>query len=321
MPEPDGVDEELAAFPPALRALVDAERAVGNPVADLGHSHPAPPRGAFVRLERPLTTAVPAGLVVRERNGSLSSDEVTDDEAVHWVVGGPHPPPEPIDMDAIRAAANRATAVPPTPAPAMGADVPSGAWARFVDSVPLDYERWHDGIGMDLEAIDDLAPDERARAEALLRAEPPTWREVEALARLATPGAEAALGEALRSGPLDVRLAVAEDAPHLVGPGELDALLVWGLATVEPLDGLSRLLSHVARHHPPSVVEALWACARTREGDVAVHAAAMLDFVAGPARSTFDWDHRPLYLRFHAPPGTPERAAALADLAARTVGG
>ena len=36
-----------------------------------------------------------------------------------------------------------------------------------------------------------------------------------------------------------------------------------------------------------------------REGEVAVHFATMLFFLFGKANSSFDWDHRPFFLRFH----------------------
>ncbi|HEX7135984.1 MAG TPA: hypothetical protein VF228_25620, partial [Iamia sp.] len=51
--------------------------------------------------------------------------------------------------------------------------------------------------------------------------------------------------------------------------------------------------------------------------DVAVHLAALADFLLGPATEAFDWDHRPLYLRFHARPGSEDREEAWRDLCAR----
>ncbi len=314
----DDVAAALAAFPPGLRALVEAEVRAGNAVAEVGHGHPAPPRGAFVRMALPLGTSVPDDLDGRERSSSLWSTEVTDADRVHWVLGAPLPPPAEPDMAAIREAVNRPTGEPAAAAMLAGATSTSTAWDRFRASIPLDHERWHDGIGIDLDAIDALDPDERLRAETVLLAGAGlTWREIEALARLGTPGVEPALREVLRSGRLEDRLAVVDHAPELLGPGELDALLVEGLATATALDGRSRLLRRVEQHHPPVVLDALLAAARQREPEMAVHAAALVDHLLGPARSSFDWDHRPFYLRFWAEPGSPERDEAWRELCAR----
>src|SRR5690606_38491703 len=46
-------ERELAELPEALRALLEAELAVGNAVVEVGHSFPAPPAGVYVKLARP----------------------------------------------------------------------------------------------------------------------------------------------------------------------------------------------------------------------------------------------------------------------------
>ena len=43
---------ELETFPAVLRHLVEAELAAGNSIAEIGHSFPAPPAGAWVRIAR-----------------------------------------------------------------------------------------------------------------------------------------------------------------------------------------------------------------------------------------------------------------------------
>lgn len=72
---------ELASFPPALRALLDAELAAGNAIAGIGRWFPAPPVGAFVMLARPVTTR-PAntqdGLRHYESRSPLYSGVYTD---------------------------------------------------------------------------------------------------------------------------------------------------------------------------------------------------------------------------------------------------
>ena len=48
--------EDVAALPPVLRKLLLAELAAGNTIAEVGHSFPAPPFGAYFKLSAPVTT-------------------------------------------------------------------------------------------------------------------------------------------------------------------------------------------------------------------------------------------------------------------------
>jgi hypothetical protein len=194
----------------------------------------------------------------------------------------------------------------------------SEAWTRFEDSLHLDFDRWHDGIGIDLAALAALEGEERARAETRLLGAPPTWREVQALARLDTPAARSALRTVLDGGNTETRMAVLRHAPDVLGPGEREAQLVEGLADATIGGGLTGVLDLVEEHHPPGVLDALLARARDRPGDVAVHLAALADFLLGPATEAFDWDHRPFYLRFLAAPGSTEREDAWHTLCTRT---
>ena len=98
---------ELTKFPEALRALVEAELAAGNSIVEVGHSHPAPPVGAYFKLARKVTTHTRAdgsGLRFYERNSSLYSGEFTDATRFFFVLEPANPPPAYPDMDAIRQA-------------------------------------------------------------------------------------------------------------------------------------------------------------------------------------------------------------------------
>lgn len=99
----------LTRFPPELQALVAAELAAGNTITETGHSHPAPPVGAFVKLARKVTTASSAqraALRHRERLHSNShGGEFSDAPGHFWVLEPPLPQSVP-DMDAIREALN-----------------------------------------------------------------------------------------------------------------------------------------------------------------------------------------------------------------------
>jgi len=188
------------------------------------------------------------------------------------------------------------------------------AAARFERSMAIDYEKWHDGIGYDLEAIDEATPAERQRIERLLLARRyADWRDVEALARLRTPAAEAELETARERGSPEVRMAVLRHAPWLVGDAQREAALVRALGEATIYGGLTAAIDQAVEFHPPAVVEALWRGLLERPGEVAVHYAALLAFLHGRAEEPFDMALRPLFLRFATEEGE-ERRAALAEL-------
>jgi hypothetical protein len=195
---------------------------------------------------------------------------------------------------------------------------PTPALDRFVRSLFIDYEKWHDGVGFDLDALREVTPEERKVAEARLDATH-DWRDVEALAVLAelgSPSAERALRDALKSGSHEIRLAIMKHAPHLVDDAARTEMLLNALDVATPFDAFTDTLDQVEKFHPPPIVDALWRGLTTRQGDVAVHYAAMLAFVYGKADSTFDWSMRPLFLKFNTKSAT-ERQAAIAELRSR----
>jgi hypothetical protein len=99
--------KQLAQFPAALRALVQAELAAGNSILEIGGGHPAPPVGACLKLAKKVSTRPRAsgnGLTFYERNSSLYSGEFTDATRFFFVLEPPNPPPPEPDMDAIRKA-------------------------------------------------------------------------------------------------------------------------------------------------------------------------------------------------------------------------
>ena len=188
------------------------------------------------------------------------------------------------------------------------------AAARFERSMAIDYEKWHDGIGYDVDAIDDATPAERERIERLLLARRyADWRDVEALARLRSPAAEAELRTARELGSTEVRMAVLRHAPWLVSEAEREASLVRALGEATIYGGLTRALDQAEAFHPPAVLDALWRGLLERPGDVAVHFAALLTFLHGRADEPFDMAQRPIFLRF-VTEDAGERRAAHAEL-------
>ncbi|MEZ5352387.1 MAG: hypothetical protein R2762_07100 [Bryobacteraceae bacterium] len=185
---------------------------------------------------------------------------------------------------------------------------------RFQRSMDIDYEKWHDGVGYDLDAIREAAPQERVEIERLLLARGAAdWRDVEALALLDTERARQALQEAAAGDQPAVRMAVSRHAPDLLGEQDRIQSLVRALEEAEFYAGLTQALDEVEEFHPPEVVEALFRGALARSGEVAVHFAAMIAYVYGKASEPFSWELRPFFLRFNTP-SAGERRVAFRDL-------
>ncbi len=146
---------DVALLSEPLRALLLAEVAAGNGIIEVGHSHPAAPVGVYFKLAGPVTTRPRASdtlLRFRQRGSSLYNGEFTDTTGFCFILEAPLPPPDAPDMDAIRAAANAPRPAPPLP---RG----DGAHDRFIRSMVIDYDKWHDGIGYDLEALEQATED------------------------------------------------------------------------------------------------------------------------------------------------------------------
>jgi hypothetical protein len=198
----------------------------------------------------------------------------------------------------------------------MGDGEGHDAVRRFEQSMIMDFDSWHDGTGYDLDAVASATPDERQRITDLLLARDVTdWRDVEALAALGTPEADERLKRAFHRGSLSLRLSVLRHAPHVVSERQRTKVLVEGIERSTIGDGLTPTLLDVEEFHPPAIVKALLRGTLKRPGDVAVNLAGMVAFVHGAAKEAFDWNQRPLFLRFNTDDDA-ERAAAFRDLCA-----
>ena len=118
------------------------------------------------------------------------------------------------------------------------------------------------------------------------------------------------------------RLRVAHAAPVLPGDARrIEGHAHWLLRGSHnqgewfkaPLDVVRQAIDQAVAWHPAEVIDALWRGLSEREGPVAVHYAALLTYLYGRADSLFDFDQRPLFLRFHAD-DPAHRADALAAL-------
>jgi len=171
---------------------------------------------------------------------------------------------------------------------------------RFRASMTMDYEKWRDGVGYDLGAIDDAdAKERKAILAAILAHHPRDWRDVEALSQFDTAEARAALKDAARNGDTQTRMAVARYAPSILADPARAASLVRAIESARPFEGLSATLDEAEEFHPPEVINALLRGTLEGDGVAAVSFAALLLYIHGKAQSAFDMERRSFVIRFN----------------------
>ena len=289
---------------------------------EVSSGFPAPPVGACLKLAKRVSTQAresDGDLDFYERKTSSHSGEFTDAKRFFFVLEPPLPPePEP-DTNAIRAAIEkrqraadaelyrsqgtpiptRRKASPPRQMRQSEQAAPGSVVARFQESVVCTFERWHDGIGYDLELLKSATKQERAQIESLLISQPVAdWRDVEALVALNSPRTRAALKRAFPSADLRTKIAMIDYAQAVFSEAKRIAVLVIALEQAETCGGLTQALLIVEGYHPAPIIDALLGGVLRRNGATAGRFAAMLMFLHGKAESPFDWAHRPFLLRF-----------------------
>lgn len=295
--------KDVESLPSSLRRLVEQELAAGNEIVEAGHSFPAPPVGCYIKLARPVSSQRRESngeIQFYDRNSSIYSGEFADPTRFFFVLEPPNPPPPEPDMDAIRSAVQGEPLRTRPPAAKRDESTTSTALERFKNSMIIDYDKWHDGIGYDLEVIRNASSEELLQIEDLLASRLVSdWRDVEALATIDSPRARVLLKKAVHHSDHQVRAAVINYAPHLVSDTERSASLIAALGHAVIYGGLTEALDQVESFHPPEVIDALFRGLMKRDGETAVHFAAMLMFLHGKASTSFDWDKRPFFLEFN----------------------
>ena len=185
---------------------------------------------------------------------------------------------------------------------------------RFTKSMEIDYGKWHDGIGYDIDAIKLASQTERKTIEQMLiNHSPRDWRDIEALAEIDTISARETIKNAMKNPNPDVRVAVTRFAPNLVTNSERSQSIIDALQHAEIFNGLSQVLDDIEEYHPTEVKEALKTGLLSREGEVAVLFAAMLFYIYGKAKEPFDMKQRPFFLQFNTE-NREERVKAFREL-------
>ena len=193
----------------------------------------------------------------------------------------------------------------------------SGAVARFVASMKIDYEKWHDGIGYDLDAIRAATPSEHGEIERIMLARSvQDWRDLEALEALATPKAIAAIRATLKSGKAELRLRAARALAHEPeGEATREAAIVHAIDNADVFDGLTQALDAAAEHPTQAVKDALFRACLKGTSVTAVHTSALLFYLYGKAKEPFDMAQRPFFLKFSTEV-KPDRIAPFKELCA-----
>jgi hypothetical protein len=189
----------------------------------------------------------------------------------------------------------------------------SGAFNRFQKSMNIGYEQWHDGVGYDLEAIDQLTESEKKVVEGkLVPRAGNDWRDIEALDRLGTPAAIQAILRVRQTGDVQIQLTA-----HQYGPepteAEWERAIMNSLATAEIMTGLISALNCAIEHPSDPVVSMLWSKVRDPKSGVAYHCASTLCCIGGAIDSIYDDKYRTLFLRLVGP-ASEDRSLAVQEL-------
>jgi hypothetical protein len=183
----------------------------------------------------------------------------------------------------------------------------------------IDYEKWHDGVGYDLDALKSASQAERLVIEQILiHHSPRDWRDIEALAQIDTETARKTIKEAIKDPNPAVRAATVRYAPNLISSSERSRSIIEALQHAKVFGGLSQILDDIEEYHPIEVKQALVEGLLSREGNVAVLFAAMLFYIYGKAKEPFDMSQRPFFLRFNTE-NKAQRMLAFQELCERLV--
>src|SRR5262249_54099282 len=136
----------------------------------------------------------------------------------------------------------------------------SPAYEKFLASMEITYEKWHDGVGYDLEALRDFTGPERVSIVHLLDERldsTPDWRDVEALAALGTPAARRAIRSVLDEGHIEIRMRAAEELAALGEPADLESVIIEALRTTNVGNGLSEAIDLAEQNRSQRIRETL----------------------------------------------------------------
>jgi hypothetical protein len=165
----------------------------------------------------------------------------------------------------------------------------------------MNLEKWREGIGFDLTSLKNVTEVERDLLVQLLvkRLEKEgDWREIEALAAIATPEAMDAIRRAAEHGSSETRLYATRQLAETGETTNLESAIIQGLRNTSLFGGLSEALDMAEEHPSPRIQETLLDLALNGDEEQRIHCAALAMYLGGKADEAFDWNHRPFFLQF-----------------------
>lgn len=184
--------------------------------------------------------------------------------------------------------------------------------AAFFASMVMDHEKWHDGLGYDVQLIDSMNDEQKTAIELNLIGKGVTdWRDLEALDRIGTTKALEAIMAARDSNDCGLRIRAQSYGPP---PSDQDreAAVLAGLLSQ---DGRSKAIDAAANWPSPKIIKGLFECLTRAIGSDAYSAVATLYFIHGKMDSPHSMAHRKFFLRFVEP--GPDKDAAMGELRQR----
>jgi hypothetical protein len=187
------------------------------------------------------------------------------------------------------------------------------ALERFLQSMKIGYIEWHDGIGYDLDALNEMTAKELKQVESLILARKgQDWRDVEALAELNTPFTIQALKECLKSNNFDVRLFAVKFLKEMNIVDKVEDIVVNTLPLTKIGDGLTFALSLAEKYPTERIRQTVLRCVLNGNDDIRIHCAAMTLYLYGKAKTNFDTSFK-IVFEFRNP-GRAQRLAPFVEL-------
>jgi hypothetical protein len=177
------------------------------------------------------------------------------------------------------------------PSPSAG-----DAMERFQTSMNFGFHAWQDGIGYDLDALQEMNQQELATIEDLLiKRWDEDWRDVEALAALGTEAAVQALLQSLHSGGIEIKIYALLFLKMLNVVDCIDDTLEEILPRVTIGSGMGLAL-YLAKLYPSERIreKILW-CSLNGNDNIRIHCAAMSLYLYGLTSETFDTNFKIVY--------------------------
>ncbi|MBX7131941.1 MAG: hypothetical protein K1X67_04595 [Fimbriimonadaceae bacterium] len=186
---------------------------------------------------------------------------------------------------------------------------------RFRASMNIDYEKWHDGIGYDIDLIPQMSPKEIAEVERIMLGRGVMdWRDLEALDALGTIRSLDLIDHTRAHGSAELKVHAMRYGRPLDAKATEDGI-IEGLRNTEFYGGLTQALDQAAESDSPRVQAELFRMARDKVGDGSYQAVAILYARFGKISSQWDFSRRDFFLRFVGPV-TEDRKQAFLEMCA-----